>query len=298
MDNTSKNVKKKCPENLDMSKKSKNNQSIPEEGEQIIRHYQPFFTSNKEEVLGTLLKRIDQNEKYAGKIIPAFQWIRVAGISVAATVAVLVSFWFFTASETLSTGSEETSVFRLPDDSRIVLHHESSVTFNKYIQKRTVKLTGEAYFEVEKGNGFRVKTSQGDVEVLGTRFLVCEKNHQLNVQCFQGTVKTNFEKNSWILEPGTQFIGKNDDPQKIKFEKEASYPEFATFSRNFSNVPLDKVIREIEEFFDVEINLAASPGKKFSGTIHSGNLENILQIVCKPLQLNFRPEGQNSFTIY
>jgi transmembrane sensor len=281
-----------------MNKKSKNNQSISKETEQIIRNYQLFVNSNKEEVLDTLLKRIESAEKPVRKITPAVPWNRVAGFSVAATVAVLVAFWFFTASITFSTDRDETSTHRLPDASRVILHHGSSITFNKYYLKRRVKLIGEAYFEVEKGKGFRVKTSRGEVEVLGTRFLVNERGKQFKVQCFQGSVKTNYQKQYWILEPGTEFIGQDSDAQKNSIEKETGYPEFAKFKKNYSNAPLSLVVNDIEDFFEVEIELTIPPGRHFSGTIHSGNLNNTLQIVCKPLGLNYRTDDPFSVTIF
>ena len=298
MDNKSTKWIKKCPGNLKMNRKSKNNQSITQKADQIIRHYQPLSYSNKEEVLDTLLTKIEKQETPVKKINPATRWNRVAGISAAATIAALIVLWFFTATTTISADKTNTSVYRLPDDSRVVLYNGGTVTFHKYYRPRSIKLSGIAYFEVEKGTGFRVKTSQGSVEVLGTRFLVDDREEKMKVQCFQGSVQTNFNKQSWILEPGTQFTGKNNSAQKEKMEGKSAYPDFAKFNKSFSNTPLTEVVKEIEDFFEVEIKLTIPPGKNFSGTIHSGNLENILQIVCKPMLLNYRIENQLTITIY
>lgn len=277
-----------------MNKKSTYNQSISRDAEKIIRNYRLFVQSNKEEVLDTLLKKIEEKEKQEKQIKSGVQWLRVAGVSVAASIALLIAFWFFTAGTTISTDSSETVVYRLPDDSRVILHDGSAVSFPKYFWTRKVRLTGEAYFEVVKGNRFRVVTSRGDVEVLGTRFLVEDKNDRLHVQCFQGSVRTHFDKQKWLLEPGMQFTGQNHAAEKTALEDRPEYPDFAKFKRSFSNVPLTTVVKEIEDFFGVKIRLEGIKGKSFSGTIQSGNLDHVLQIVSQSLMLNYRFEDRLS----
>src|SRR6056297_975139 len=147
--------------------KNRNNQSISEKADQLLNSYQVHAKKDKEEVLGTILNKIEQKENTPVRKI---NWYQVAGISAAASVAVLVVFWFFTASVTVNSEMGETLTYRMPDNSRVVLHDNSSVKFGKYINKRKVALTGKAYFEVVKGDGFVVKTKNGNVAVLGTRF--------------------------------------------------------------------------------------------------------------------------------
>ncbi len=281
-----------------MNNRGKNNQSISQKADQLIRNYQIQVRSGKEEVLDTLFKKIEEKEKAKRKSKQKITWYLAGAASVAATVAVLVTFWFFTASQTISADKNTTFAYRLPDHSRVVLHDGSSLSFNKYFWNKKVELVGEGYFEVEKGNGFQVETKQGEVEVLGTRFLVNEGEDNLRVQCFQGSVKTNYENDSWVLEPGTQFTGKNKTARTEEFETEAGYPGFAQFNKNFSNTPLSAVVNEIENFFGVDIEVDEPADKNFSGTVQTGNLENMLQIVCEPLQLEYRFESEYKIRIF
>jgi transmembrane sensor len=281
-----------------MESKNKYNQSISQKADQLIRNYRISWKSDKKEVLDTLFKKIEEKEKAGHKPQRRITWFRVAAASVAATAAVLLVFWFFTASVTISTPEGQTLTSRLPDESRVILHDESSLKYRKYLWNRKVNLSGEAYFEVEKGTGFRVQTSNGEVEVLGTRFLVSERNNRFKVQCFQGKVKAGFQNETAELEPGTQFTGEEKLAVKENFTNEKTYPVFAQFQKNFSGVSLIQVKSEIESFFGVEIELAVDAGKKFTGTVHSGNLENVLQIVCEPLQLNYRFEDEYRILIY
>jgi transmembrane sensor len=279
-------------------KKNNQNKKIIQDAGKILQNYRVETSSSKEEVLEKLLRKIDEKEEVSKAPQRRITWYLAGAASVAATIAILVVFWFFTASETISSRQGEIYAFRLPDDSRVVLHDVSSLSYRKHLWKRDVKLTGEAYFEVEKGAGFRVKTRVGEVEVLGTRFRVQEEADGLMVQCFEGRVKTNYADNSWILEPGTQFAGRHKTAKKEVFTTENGYPGFARFQRNFSNTPLRDVVHEIENFFEVDIRVTIPAGKNFSGSVHSGNLENVLRIVCEPLQLDYHFEDKYSIVIF
>ncbi|MBW6535655.1 MAG: FecR family protein [Mariniphaga sp.] len=281
-----------------MKDNKKYNQSISQKADQLIRNYQIVVNSGKEEVLGTLLKKIEEKERTTLIPVRKISWYRIGAASVAAVIAIIVTFWFLTASQTTEVNQGNTYAFRLPDESRVILHNGSSITYSKYFWNRAVKLTGSAYFEVEKGTGFRVKTSNGSVEVLGTRFLVEGMEKDLVVRCYEGSVKTSYEKESWILEPGTQFSGKQGLAQKKNFETVTGFPAFAEFSKSFSNTPVSLVFQEIETFFGVDIKWKTPLDKNFSGSFKTGTLENVLQIVCEPLQLNYIFEDKYRIEIY
>jgi transmembrane sensor len=269
-----------------MNNRNDNKQDLPHMADELIRSYRVPARQSKQEALDMLLGKIGDNEK-AGKVpVRMITWFRAA-VSVAATVAVVVTFWLFMAAETVSSRAGDTLAFRLPDDSRVVLHNESTLSYRKYLWRRNVKLEGEAYFEVEKGNGFKVITGKGDVEVLGTRFLVKEEEHIFTVQCYQGKVKAGYTDESWILDPGTEFTGTQEKAEKKTFEAETGYPQFARFSKNFKNVPLPEVLSEVESFFGVNIQMDGMGGKNFTGSIETGNLENVLLIITGSLQLEY-----------
>jgi transmembrane sensor len=274
-----------------MNNRNEKKQDLPHMADELIRSFRVPARHSKQEALDMLLGKIGENEN-AGKVpVHRITWFRAA-VSVAATVAVVVTFWFFMAAETVSSRAGDTLAFRLPDDSRVVLHNESSLSYKKYLWRRNVRLEGEAYFEVEKGYGFRVITRKGDVEVLGTRFLVKEEEHMFTVQCYQGKVKASYTDESWILDPGTEFTGTREKTEKKVTEAVSGYPQFARFSKSFENTPLPEVLAEVEAFFGVNIQLNGIAGKNFTGTIETGNLENVLLIITGPLQLKYAFEDK------
>ena len=273
-----------------------NSQSISRFTDQLIRYYKIPFRSTKKDALNAVLNRIEQNERRKSIKRRIIHPVSI-GISAAAVITLAVLFWFFTASVKVSAPSGGIATYRLPDDSRVVLHENSRLRFNQYNWKRSVRLQGKAYFEVEKGEGFQVITNLGKVEVLGTRFLVSDSKDNFSVECFEGRVKTSFREDTWILEPYTRLNGKAAITEKVHFDEEHNFPEFAKFQHNFSNQDLINVAREIESFFNVEIEIKEGFHKKFTGSVQTGSLESALQIVAESLQLNYQFTEKNKITI-
>ena len=67
----------------------------------------------------------------------------------------------------------------LPDSSKAELNANSTLTYYPFWWKihRILRLDGEAFFEVEKGNKFTVHSGPGKIEVLGTRLMFCERRY-------------------------------------------------------------------------------------------------------------------------
>ncbi|MFK7809775.1 MAG: FecR family protein, partial [Saprospiraceae bacterium] len=78
----------------------------------------------------------------------------------------------------------------LPDESLFALNAGSTLSYDSetWATERTLQLSGEAFFKVEKGSTFQVKTDNGTVKVLGTEFNVRSRNGVLEVKCKEGKV--------------------------------------------------------------------------------------------------------------
>jgi transmembrane sensor len=282
-----------------MNKFKENNHSLLQLTDRLTSHYQIPYRSLKKETLATVMKKIDEKELNRSIKIPKINWYLRAGISAAAVIAILVTFYFFfTATIKISSGPEDILACRLPDMSRVVLQQNSTIKYNKYFWSGDVNLTGRAYFEVTKGDRFRVKTYIGSIEVLGTRFMVNSDNKELDVVCYQGSVKTELITGSYILEPGTRVRGSKSSAKKERIENSSDYPEFALFRKSFSNVPVAEVVGNIGDFFGVRIDIKKDIKNNFSGSIHTGSLESALEIVCATLQLNFKITDKGNYIIY
>lgn len=281
-----------------MTRVKKNNKSFSGYADQLISRYRLQVSTDKEEVLDTILKKIDSREYKEDSHTTKIRHLLTAGISAAAVLLILITFYFFSATITISAGDKDIVTHRLPDASRVILHNNSKLELRKYFWARNVDLSGEAYFEVENGRDFHVRTSEGNVEVLGTRFFVSEEQGELKVRCYQGRVRTLYNENSWILDEGTQFTAVRQTVKKEEMDIKSGYPEFAKFDGSFSNVRLKQVLDELESFFDVQIDIQKGTTGIFTGTFETGSLESALQIVCESLQLEYRFIDKHRILVY
>ena len=112
----------------------------------------------------------------SGKI----KFLRIAG-SVAASILICLASWYtydYIQSGTIQTISTLAEIrdITLPDQSVVTLNRYSTLSFPSRFRgaKREVRLTGEAYFDVEKDtrHPFIVKAESVNVQVLGTQFNV------------------------------------------------------------------------------------------------------------------------------
>lgn len=276
--------------------KKYDNQSIQEKSGQLVRYYKVNSGIKKEDALNIIFSKIEKQEKSAVK--NSFKIRMIAVTSVAASIAIAIMFYLMTAQVVVYKGVPgNTLTLRLPDHSRVVLDNQSELTYKKYFWNRKVELQGKAYFEVQKGNSFIVSFRSGTVQVLGTRFLVSENNNSLKVQCFEGKVKTDFLRESVILTEGMQAKANRLGKLDIENTRE-QFPDFAVFSRNYSGVTVDKIAEDLESFFGVSVSVDADKDRRFSGSIESGTIENALEILTQPLQLNYKINGTNQFIIY
>ncbi len=108
------------------------------------------------------------------KIISLYKkWV----FSIAASLVLFISLnYFFNANTTdYKTSFGEQKTVALLDGSDVVLNANSIISFNpkQWKNKRIVYLQGEAFFKVKKDKKpFEVKTQNGTIQVLGTRFNV------------------------------------------------------------------------------------------------------------------------------
>ena len=231
------------------------------------------------------------NTKPSVKVIP---WPRY--VSIAASIVLLIGLWFFWPSEGIrsyETDLADRKEIHLPDQSEVLLNAESQLTFSKkgWETNRTVRLVGEAFFEVEKGSEFIVQTEIGEVTVLGTSFNVLMRGPYFEVYCQTGRVQVSVtdQENSLVLSAGegTLYNGQTGKFEKIQM---ANGHELWTEGRiTFSDKPLKFVIQELERQYNTVIE---APGleKSYSGTLTMNNLEQALYDLTWPLKLKYKIE--------
>lgn len=271
-------------------------QSFNQSVRQSVRNYRVPSSVEKDAALNSLFSRIESLP--AGSITPFVfpGWAkRVAGI--AAVLVSVISLWLVFSSRQVHNAGEEVISLRLPDQSRMVLAPGGSVSYGRFLLHRKVNLKGKGYFEVDKGNRFRVITPSGSVEVLGTRFMVDGEKSAMQVVCYQGKVKAVFRDNKTELSAGKGIrISEND--VKVMPEEKNSYPAFARFRTDYRNASLENVTGDLGKFFGVEIDNRSQEKRFFSGSMDTGSLETALEILTGSLQMRYEIQNENKIIIY
>jgi transmembrane sensor len=271
-------------------------QSINQRINQSVRYFRVPANVGKEAALNSLLDKVRESTPQKNKEFSLPVWTKAIAAVAAILILVFISGALISTQNVKNRGADVVTL-RLPDHSRVVLAKESSVRFNKILWNRKVTLKGKAYFEVRHGSTFQVITNKGNVEVLGTRFMVDDKKGELQVICFEGKVKASFQDKEVILNPGSG-IRFSNDKEHVKLAEREEYPGFARFSVNYSDTELSIVLKDLETFFGVKIDSKVQKARFFSGNLNTGNLETAVSIVTASLQLEYKIQGDQSILIY
>ncbi|GEL11269.1 FecR family protein [Flavobacterium glycines] len=221
---------------------------------------------------------------------------------VAAAVAVVLTsayFLFFNSTQSFETGIAQTKSFQLPDNSEVLLNASSKITFNEknWDKKRDLTLEGEAYFQVQKGKTFSVKTADGVVKVLGTHFDVKQRDNYYEVSCFEGLVSVTYNNTTVKLPPGKSFRVINKQIEKTD-DFDAQTPSWLQKESSFTRVPLNQVIAELERQYDIQIETQGiDTSKLFTGGFTHTNQKTALESITIPLQLSYTIKGK-TVTLY
>ncbi|WP_298364810.1 FecR family protein [uncultured Lutibacter sp.] len=258
---------------------------IAEEGSKI-----KLASVNEEAALKDFKARIQSKTKKKSKVISLK---RSVFFKIAASFAVLVAISYFifnTNQITLKTDFAENKSFTLPDESKVILNAVSAITYKKsFIKDRALKLNGEAYFSVKKGSSFTVNTSQGSVQVLGTKFNVKNREKAFNVFCYEGRVEVKSGSDKIVLTKGegVKLIANNT---LIKIDNNnINEPLWLQNESYFNEEIYSEVLAELERQFNVKINSnAINTNVLFTGGFRKNDLDSAIKSITLPLNINYQ----------
>lgn len=284
------------PRELEKFKKSEDYQAYKDIVENATGFLRPEFDTVKG--LQDLKKRLSDRKETPVKKLHFESVYKIAAVLVL-VFASGVFFWL-NSPEVITTGASEMAVHELPDHSKVKLNAGSKIKYNSstWEEERKVHLEGEAYFQVEKGKKFTVRSGQGEVTVLGTQFNVKDREEYFEVFCYEGAVKVTVANRQVILKEGKAVKVINGDLQIIQnFDKSA--PGWTFRESDFDAVPLKHVIAELERQFNIRIETRdLDMNQLFSGSFNHDNIEIALKAVTIPLQLNYRIESDKKVLLY
>lgn len=214
--------------------------------------------------------------------------LRVAAFAI---VTIGLGYLFFPETNSVvEISSEEVATFNLPDNSKVKLNAESSISFDEggWSTERQVRLTGEAYFDVTKGSLFEIETSSGVIRVLGTSFNVRDREGVLEVSCYTGMVSVSTNNGETILTAGQRVQVTESFTQEKTFLL-SKIPSWINGKSVFQSASLSQVIKEFERQYKVEIELKDIDSTVlFTGIFTNTDLEIGLKSITLPLHLSYQ----------
>ena len=228
-----------------------------------------------------------------------FTWIQRAAAILFIPLLIAFAIQNFTPSPTevaqmieVKTNPGMTTTVDLPDGTKVYLNSESSLTYPSFFSKdkRDVKLTGEAFFEVRKDPEHRFIVSgphHTQIEVLGTSFNVeaFERDSFISTTLVEGKVRFAYQKNrqpaTVDMKPGQKLMYDTTSSQ-VKLIQTSGETETAWKDGKiiFQATPLPEALRMLEKRFNVTFVLSNNRlrGEAFNGSFTNQRLERILEI--------------------
>lgn len=203
-------------------------------------------------------------------------------------------------AKTISTAYGEQKIIQLQSGTRITLNANSTITYRDgwvYQNSVNIQLTGEAYFEVRRRESpaepvFRVETSDGNIEVLGTRFMVSTRDQKTRVVLEEGQVaierKSGKKNGNAILNPDqlAEFSRRAGDIS-INRVNTALYTSWVKGLFVFEHTPLMEVAHLLTQTFgtNVEIVDPVLLTREVSGSIEITDLDLVISALGKVMQI-------------
>lgn len=196
----------------------------------------------------------------------------------------------------------------LEDGTKVWLNAESRLKFPVEFcrETREVYLTGEAFFKVtsDTSHPFIVITDQARITVLGTSFNVSSypDDQTMHTTLEEGKVQVKAIRSgeSMQMQAGEQIrLEKNGKMSKEKTDV-THYTSWKSGRFVFKDMPLDKLLRQLARWYDVEIHFQKEKRKQitFTGDLKKyENLNEILEIIELTSEARFMTEGRK-ITVY
>ena len=201
---------------------------------------------------------------------------------------------------TLSVPKSGTYRLVLADGTKVWLNSLSEIQFPVQFnaKQRSVKLTGEAYFEVahDPSKPFRVEVNDQTVEVLGTHFNVNSYDGHMKTTLLEGRVKVSNSFTQKFLAPGQEahVLDKEIHVKTGDLKKVLAWRDNEFY---FKNEPMSEVLKDISRWYGFKINDGQfKDDKRFSGSISRDlKLSEVLKILHALSAYQFKFDGTSVF---
>ena len=250
--------------------------------------------------------KLDDDNQEEIRIYP----LRRQLLRIAAAIVFLIGSWsfyqYFSSLElemiTVETAANEIKTIKLPDGSTAKLNTNSKIEYSKDWEKtknRTIKLVGEAFFQVQKQPKdavFQVKMNDVQVEVVGTAFNCNSKRENPIISLTEGKINLHKEKTKTqsLIAGQTASFNLKKNAFEISTEKTDYWSSWINQEWSFGDgVSMSEVLTRIEETFNVtcEVSDQSILEKRASGDVSIENKVVLFEALSFLMDLEIEEEN-------
>ncbi len=272
-------------------KQIQNNERLEKSIDLLVSSFIVPVKLDKEEIWNNISNGIIQVKEVS--VVPLWKkTLRVAAVLIPfAFVVFSVSYYYVGKKEFYAHAGSQLTVI-LPDSSKVLLNADTRIEYNSstWNFNRKVEMTGEALFTVKKGKQFSVISGESTTQVLGTIFNVYSRGNEVRVVCLEGKVQVqnNKTKQRVVLNPGLKTVAKE---QQLTIPVEETKEAMGSWTNGeffYTNEPLKNVFDELSRQFNVKFETKNFSNRKYTGYFNKNNLNEALDLVCLPMNLNWK----------
>ena len=132
---------------------------------------------------------------------------------------------------------------------------------------------------MKKGSDFKVKSSSGFVQVLGTKFNIYDRDNYYQVECYHGLVRVESNEYSDKLGLG-ESVRLFEGEVVINSNNDLNSPSWVENRSTFNSMPLFLVIDELERQYSLKVEVKnIDTDFLFTGVISHDDLDVALRTI-------------------
>ena len=282
--------------------------------EQYLGAAKEMRSLSDKEILSLAHRNMAKADRRKKRIRSGWMGAAAAVLAILATGIGLLLLRPENPTQEIRNGLSEVKECVLPDGTKVWLNSNSTLSYPERFsrRKRTVCLTGEAFFDVQKDahRPFFVQAGDVVIKVLGTRFDVdayAENTAVFSTTLVDGSVEMRYplhgRKQTTVLSPGQRLsYDPEEDRAFIAYVDVRSLTSWKTGSIMLDHTPLRDVLKMIGNSYGVRfiINDASRLNDSCSGTFVRQPVENILRTIECATGIHFKPSGNGprSYIVY
>lgn len=202
------------------------------------------------------------------------------------------------ASTIITTNEGEKSHVTLSDSTKIFLNSGSKLEYNRLynIKERTVKLKGEAYFEVHtnREKPFVVEIDNMRVIATGTKFNILSYSNEDRVETTleEGKVQVQINNGESIsLKSGEQVVYfSHSGKVQVNEVSTATYTSWKENKLRFINTPFEETLRKIARKYNVTFEITDHDllNLKYTATFIDESIDEVMQMLKTVSPINYK----------